>query len=208
MKSSKEYAEIYKDLVQIYKEEIETSKYTKNYCNPDKTVQKMLEKHDLDDIKMAFGIVGHIKVDLFHDGRIWGSNKGWIKEIPFPEDCKVWNHDNPFCNGTMDEIHTAHIDNLLTAIRKAEKALNTKDKYEVSFGPNTKQFWVYNSATNLMIDIPTDVLNTMEEIVRANGSDADAYTKAEDWLSVQINGDNPPEWLNDADYMYDGDLEI
>ena len=121
MKEGKEYADIYCDLVRIYEE-------TRDVNRPAYTLQKMLEVHSLEDIKQAFGIVGYIKAKLFHDGRFWVENEKWIETIEVPEDCLEWGRHNPFCRpGGIDDIHTSHINNLVTEIRKYE---NTKRKVE------------------------------------------------------------------------------
>ena len=77
-------------------------------------------------------------------------------------------------------------------------------RYEVVLGFNTKQFWVYDSVDDTYIDPPKEELIEMSKLI---GPDGDTYN-AENWLLNIINGDNPPEWLFDEDYIYDGETDI
>ena len=75
-------------------------------------------------------------------------------------------------------------------------------RYEVTWGFNTKQLWVYDNDRDCFIDPPADILNELYKkyILR----DIDMEMSA---LEEII--DNDPDWLYDEDYCYyDDDFEI
>ncbi len=82
------------------------------------------------------------------------------------------------------------------------------DRFEVFFGPNTKQFWVYDSDRDAYIDPPREVLDKMEEILEKGDYSEDAYNEAETYLKDILNVENPPNWINDEGFIYDAEIDI
>ena len=71
------------------------------------------------------------------------------------------------------------------------------ERYEALLGPNTKQFWLYDSENDTYIDPPLDVLNEIEKIRWKDGEEtADRIDAAEDRL-VELANENP-DWLHDG----------
>lgn len=70
-------------------------------------------------------------------------------------------------------------------------------RYELLFGFNTKQWWVYDSKQDVYIDIPTKVLDELNNI---------DFELQEDRLAEIIMCE--PNWLNDTEYYYDSDIDI
>ena len=73
-------------------------------------------------------------------------------------------------------------------------------RYEALFGPNTKQFWLYDNENDTYIDPPTEVLNEVEELVYDENGDetADGYDAAESRLEEIANAVPEPDWLHDG----------
>ena len=69
-------------------------------------------------------------------------------------------------------------------------------RYEPALGFNTKQWWVYDNDKQVWIDPPTEVLDSLPRDV----------DKAEDMLYDILELE--PDWLNDEDYWYDGNMDI
>jgi len=81
------------------------------------------------------------------------------------------------------------------------------DRYEVMFGPNTRQWWVYDSEKDLYIDPPIEVRNQINNIPPINNfktflRDFDAEEK----LVTEIVNSNP-YWLHDKAY-FETEVEI
>lgn len=72
------------------------------------------------------------------------------------------------------------------------------NRYEALFGPNTKQFWIYDSENDTYIDPPTEVLEKLDEIRYKDGKvTADSISAAETELE-RIANDEQPDWLHDG----------
>jgi len=64
-------------------------------------------------------------------------------------------------------------------------------------GPNTKQFWLYDSENDTYIDPPTEVLDEIEKIRWKDGEEtADSIDAVEDRL-IELANENP-DWLHDG----------
>lgn len=67
------------------------------------------------------------------------------------------------------------------------------------FGFNTKQWWAYDGDMHVLIDPPFSILKEIE-------SCSDSLDEQEDYFNEILNQN--PDWLNDLEFTYDGDLEI
>lgn len=82
---------------------------------PAATMNKILERLSLRDVKMVFAVISKIKK---HDGRIYGANREYMDNIPVDEVLL----EEPYCYkyGGLDDIHSAHINQLIAEIRERE----------------------------------------------------------------------------------------
>ena len=108
MLNAKECAEKWKKVIQIYEETFPDN-------NPSITMKKIIEELGLDDTKEVFATVAAIKKK---DGRIYGTNRAFMDGIPVNPDAIKWESGNPMISSRLDDIHTTHIDNLITELRK------------------------------------------------------------------------------------------
>ncbi len=80
-------------------------------------------------------------------------------------------------------------------------------RYEATLGPNTKQWWIYDSEEDVYIDPPLEVL---DEVAKINENveklTADDIEKERDYLESLCN-DKQPDWLSETDFWYP-DVEI
>lgn len=112
MMSPKECASAWTEVCRIYDE-------TREINRPDKTIDKILETLGMDKTLEVFATVAAIKK---HDGRIYGGNKEFVNSIPVNLDSVRWEHGNPMASSYMDHIHTAHINNLISELRRRRRA--------------------------------------------------------------------------------------
>lgn len=92
--------------------EIYTKSFEKN--SPKYTMGEILKEIGLDQAKETFAAVAAIKKS---DGRIYGYNRDVMNSIPVDPRCLEWNRSNPLLKTEkLDEIHTAHINNLITVL--------------------------------------------------------------------------------------------
>ena len=108
MLESKECAEVWKRVVQIYDET--------RYKTPADTMSAILNEFDLNTTAEVFAPVSKIKK---HDGRIYGKNRELMDSIQTNPKSDIWERDNPMIRAGLDNIHTTHINQLITEIRKA-----------------------------------------------------------------------------------------
>ena len=71
------------------------------------------------------------------------------------------------------------------------------NRYMAVLGFNTKQWWVYDSMNDVYIDPPSAVLDSLPSW----RDDADKADQA-----FQKILDERPDWLNDEEYWYDGEI--
>lgn len=105
---AKECASAWKTVVRCYKDTIGDN-------NPEITMERIISELGMESTLTVFAVVAKIKS---HDGRIYGKNREFMESIPTDETCTVWNEDNPVLYAGLDDIHTAHINNLITELRK------------------------------------------------------------------------------------------
>ncbi len=70
-------------------------------------------------------------------------------------------------------------------------------RYSALLGFNTKQVWLYDEVNDCYIEPPSEILEQHPD-----------EDEAQEYLEEIANSDNPPEWLSDTDYIYDGDIDI
>lgn len=52
-----------------------------------------------------------------HDGRISDKNRKWLSSVEVRDDVIEWKSGNPVCKARWDDIHPAHLDQIMTAIK-------------------------------------------------------------------------------------------
>lgn len=105
--NNKKCADLWRKIVSIYKETCET--------NPNTTMNRIIEEIGLEDTKEVFATVTAIKK---HDGRIYGANREYMNSIPVDPNNIVLNMNNRMVYAGIDDIHTAHINQLITELRR------------------------------------------------------------------------------------------
>lgn len=90
--------------------------------------------------------------------------------------------------------------------------MNDVDRYLPVYGPNSKQWWVYDELKDVYIDPPAVVLDTVRMV---NAHKAGQRRTAEDWdaereemykeIEIAVRSDD--NWLDEDEYWYD-DIEI
>ncbi|MBS5368957.1 MAG: hypothetical protein KHY19_05795 [Coprobacillus cateniformis] len=103
-------AKVWKEVVRIYNETRET--------NPKTTMDRIIEWLGTDNTKEVFATIAAIKK---HDGRISHINREYVNCIPVNPRCMEYNCNNPILYAGLDDIHMAHIDQLITELRKIDK---------------------------------------------------------------------------------------
>lgn len=80
---------------------------------PKDTVDELLKKYNIQQLKEVFAGVTKLKK---HDGRIYGKNREEMEKIQTDPLCEEHSHDNPLLGCGMDDIHTAHINQMITEL--------------------------------------------------------------------------------------------
>lgn len=75
------------------------------------------------------------------------------------------------------------------------------DRYEACKGYNTKQWWIYDTEDEMLIDPPAVVCNMARKIELMVSCEA-----ASEFIERVVF--NEPDWLFDEDHRYDGEMEI
>lgn len=102
-----EIAKVWDGIIETYKETIPQN-------NPKVTVVAIYQKFGKAKANEAFATIAAIKK---HDGRISSRNRKKLSSIPVNPDCIVWDRMiNPMIGCNLDDIHTAHIDNMITEL--------------------------------------------------------------------------------------------
>lgn len=118
--SGKECAENWKKIISAYKENIRSGD-----SRPDHTMDKILDSMDIESTYTAFAIVAAVKP---HEDRISSWNRKFLAEASLPDECRAWNHSNPMVYAGIDDIHMAHVDDLVTELRKRYKEMKCTKK--------------------------------------------------------------------------------
>lgn len=88
--------------------------------SPQQTIERLLKRIALTDLEQTFAIVANFKKS---DGRISPQNRKRLSEnILNPIAC-VMTHSNPMFYSGLDAVHTAHIDQMVTALYRTKDEL-------------------------------------------------------------------------------------
>ena len=130
MMNAKEIADIWKEVVKIYND-------TREINLPEKTMNEIIRKFGLEKTEEVFATVAAIKK---HDGRIYGSNRDYMNNIPIDPENVEWKNGNPVIYAGIDDIHTSHINQLITELRKfvltveaINEQCNAKEKIGIDY---------------------------------------------------------------------------
>lgn len=107
---AKEIASAWKEIVRIYNETREQS--------PTATMCEIIHKFGVKQTEEVFATIAAIKK---HDGRIYGVNRDYMNSIPVDNEIVEWRSGNPVIYAGLDDIHTTHINQLITELRKLDK---------------------------------------------------------------------------------------
>lgn len=108
--SANDIAEAWKDIIQIYNET--------RAKGPKVTISDIVAKYGIGKTKEIFATVAAIKK---HDGRIYGINREYMNNIPVNPQIVEWRSGNPVIYDGLEDIHTTHIDQLITELRELDK---------------------------------------------------------------------------------------
>lgn len=114
-----EIADMWKETVKIFSE-------TKDK-GPKATASKIIEKFGMAGTKEMFAVVAAIKK---RDGRIYGENRKYLDNIQFDSKTAEWKSDNPVIRAGLDDIHTTHINQIITEIRQLDEKNKKKSRTE------------------------------------------------------------------------------
>ena len=110
MMNAKEITDIWKSVVKIFRN-------TKQ-GGPKITVNAIIEQFGIEDTKEVFATVTAIKQ---HDGRINRKNREYMDTVPVNlQNIKI-NSENPVMYAGLDDIHTAHINQMITELRHMDQ---------------------------------------------------------------------------------------
>lgn len=110
MMNAMEIALTWKTIVQIYKETRDET--------PGITVNEIVSLYGIDKAKEVFATVAAIKK---YDGRIYDENRKYMDGIPVDQEIVELRNGNPLLYAGLDDIHTAHINQMITELRKLDK---------------------------------------------------------------------------------------
>lgn len=68
----------------------------------------------MENTKEVFATVAAIKM---HDGRIYRKNREYMNSVPVDPQITEWRSGNPVIYAVLDDIHTAHINQMITELR-------------------------------------------------------------------------------------------
>lgn len=105
-----EIANAWKKIVRIYND---TSDQT-----PEVTMNYIIRELGVVQTKEVFATVAAIKK---YDGRIYGINREYMNGVATDPQITEWRSGNPVIYAGLDDIHTAHINQLITELRKLDK---------------------------------------------------------------------------------------
>lgn len=103
-----DYLEMWNVVVERYK--------AQDNGNPADLIKSLLGDYSDDLVKETFVAVAQLKA---HDGRIYGDNRKWTDSIEVDPVATEYTRENMlFRRGYLDYIHTAHINQLITELRR------------------------------------------------------------------------------------------
>lgn len=101
------YAFMWQNIVRIFNNTMDLT--------PQITVDEILKQYSLKDTIYTFAVISAIKK---HDGRIYGDNRKFMDSISIDPVYVKWTAENPMKGCGLDDIHTAHINQMITELRK------------------------------------------------------------------------------------------
>ncbi len=105
MMTPKECADAWKTVVKIYKETRDET--------PTITMQEIIKELGQKHTKEVFATVAAIKK---YDGRIYGRNREIMNATEYNYESSAWERGNPMIYAGLDDIHTEHINQLITEL--------------------------------------------------------------------------------------------
>ena len=110
MMSAEEIASAWKEIVQIRE-----NGRSNNTFSPEKDMMAIVDKFGLEQTEEVFATIAAIKKN---DGRIYGLNRDYMNTISVDSQNTEWRSENPVLYAGLDDIHPAHINQLITELRK------------------------------------------------------------------------------------------
>lgn len=104
--SPKQCAKAWDTVVRIYRETVSQN-------NPQITMDAILQELSYEKTLEIFAVIAAIKK---HDERIYGANRKFMDSVKFDSKCIEWDRTNPVLQTPLDDIHTSHINNLITEL--------------------------------------------------------------------------------------------
>lgn len=111
MLNKKNVANNWKEIVKVFNSTRET--------NPNITAKEIVNQIGYEQTVETFAVIAAIKK---YDGRIYGKNRDWMNQIPVDPESVVYERENPVIYAGLDDIHKAHINQIITALRKMKEA--------------------------------------------------------------------------------------
>ncbi len=110
--TARECADNWKRVIEIYRQTSDGS--------PKITAEQIIKELGKDDALTTFSTIAHIKK---HDGRIYGNNRKVMDNTPYVVEATDWESGtpNPMRYAGLDDIHTSHINQIITYLIKEEK---------------------------------------------------------------------------------------
>lgn len=110
MLNKKNVAENWKKVVEIYNSTRET--------DPNITAKEIVNQIGYEQTVETFAVVAAIKK---YDGRIYGKNRDWMNQISVDPEAVVRERENPVYYAGLDDIHTTHINQIITALQNMKE---------------------------------------------------------------------------------------
>lgn len=119
--------------------------------NPETTAKEILGHMSYEEFYCVMNAFVHIKKG---DGRLSNRNRSMLCAHDKYRDFFEWDRENPFIRAGLDHIHTAHIDNLISAVLKLnESGYRLEDEIKML------DICVYCSSTDLFLEEEIDSEN-------------------------------------------------
>lgn len=106
--TTRELAEVWKGLVKIYKE----TRFTT--ADPRDCIRQATSRYGREAVLETLAAVAALKIG---DGRIYPENRAFLKNVEFEPMAGRWDNRNHLIYAGIDTIHTAHINQLIEALR-------------------------------------------------------------------------------------------
>ena len=114
--NKKRLKEVWSTLIASYKDTVE---YTDHGVtgDPNKTLKETFDRGvSPTELRQTLAVIAHIKE---HDGRFGSKNRKWLYDSLMFGSYDWYTEYGRFI-GNLDDIHTTHLDNLTTYLRKSE----------------------------------------------------------------------------------------